>query len=80
MLATTSAAVSMLPEFQIHFDLQPDDALAGSGNRYDKDTIELPLYANVTREHLICMIKVNTTVDVQTVVLAGVALIVPESG
>lgn len=69
------SSVSMLPEFQIHFDVLPESS---KQTLSDKDSIDLPLYSNSSREHLICSIKVNTTVDKQTIVLAGVAFIVPD--
>lgn len=61
---------TMLPEFQINFNIQTDYT--------DKDMIELPLYSNSSREHLICTLKLCTTVGKEAIILSGVALIVPD--
>lgn len=67
----TSSQSIVIPEFQINFNI--DDEILG------KDVIELPLYANPSREHLICTFKLRTDVTNEAITLAGVALIVPEN-
>ena len=69
------SAAYNLPEFQINFNIQTDNADAAAT---DKDIIELPLYSNSSREHLICTLKLYTAAGKETIILSGVALIVPD--
>lgn len=63
---------NIIPDFCINFNVSED----ADG---EKDVIELPLYSNSSREHLICTIKLRTNIPRDTIILAGVALIVPEN-
>lgn len=66
----TSSQSNTIPDFSINYNVNDDV--------HDKDVIELPLYSNSSREHLLCMLKMQTNVAKDAIILAGVALIVPE--
>lgn len=68
---TPSHQSNIMPDFRINFNVESDV--------HEKNVIELPLYSNSSREHLICTLKVRTDIPKDTIVLAGVALIVPEN-
>ncbi len=68
----TSSQSIIIPDIFINFN--------STGEVYEKEVIELPLYSNSSREHLICTLKMRSDATNDAIVLAGVALIVPESG
>lgn len=72
-LKLNAAQPIRLPAFQIRFDVEESDSTSN-----DKDIIELPLYSNSTREHLICTLKLSTTIDKEAIILSGAALVVPD--
>lgn len=63
---------NIIPAFEINFNVESEVL--------EKDIIELPLYSNSSRENLICTLKMRTDVMEEAITLAGVALIVPETG
>lgn len=67
----TTPQSNILPEFCINFNV--------NGDLHEKGVIELPLYSNSSREHLICVLKVRTDATKDAIILAGVALVVPEN-
>lgn len=66
-----------LPAFQIRFDVERSESAANAA-AIDKNMIELPLYSNSSREHLICTLKLSTTIEKEAIILSGVALVVPD--
>lgn len=67
----TSSQSNIVPDFQINFNIDAET--------HEKDVIELPLYSNSSREHLICTLKMRTDATKEAITLAGVAFIVPEN-
>lgn len=49
-----------------------------SNDDIDKHIIEIPLYANTSRDHFICTLKLPIIDERESIILAGVALIVPD--
>lgn len=62
---------NIIPDFQINFNINTESL--------EKDVVELPLYSNSSREHLICTLNMRTDVVKEAIILAGIALIVPEN-
>lgn len=67
----TSSQSNIIPDFQINFNVEAETQ--------EKDVVELPLYSNSSREHLICTLKIRADITKEAITLAGVALIVPEN-
>lgn len=65
-----SNSPSLIKNFTITYGI-------GSAVR-DKQIVDIPLYSNSTRNALICTLQVCTASSTETVILAGVALIVPD--
>lgn len=66
-----TSSQSNVPDFHINFNVDTE--------LHEKDVVELPLYSNSSREHLICTLKMRTDLTKEVITLAGVALIVPEN-
>lgn len=76
-LTLNEAQPIRLSAFQIRYDIERSDSAADAAT-VDNDMIGLPLYSNSSREHLICTLKLSTTIEKEVIILSGVALIVPD--
>lgn len=70
-----SSAVSKTDKFEIYYVSKEN---GGKGSQLGTSMMEIPLYNNILREELICMIQVEIVPDHSDVVYSGAAFIVPE--
>lgn len=73
-IGTASVDNDTLPEFQIFYASREETATTAAG------FVQVPVYTNGTREHLLCTLPFQTgsTMSAEAIVLAGVALYVTD--